>query len=70
MEIGMATASLYSYEEMTGFDEPFQGEIIDERRVIENSKIEIENKEKEKERRVQEKREKEQNEQKDQRERE
>ena len=68
MEIGMATASLYSYEEMTGCDEPFLGEIIDERRVIENSKIEIENKEKE--RRVQEKREKEQNEQRDRRERE
>ena len=66
MEIGMATASLYSYEEMTGCDEPFLGEIIDERRVIENSEIEN----KEKKRRVQEKREKEQNEQKDRRERE
>ena len=39
MEIGMATASLYSYEEMTGCNEPFLGEIIDERRVIENIKI-------------------------------
>ena len=37
MEIGMATSSLYSYEEMTGSSEPFLGE-INERSMIENSK--------------------------------
>ena len=46
MEIGIATFSLYSYEEMTRCGEPFLGEINDERRVIDNSKIEAENKEK------------------------
>ena len=43
MEIGIATSTFYSYEEIMGWGEPFPN---DERKVIENSKTEVENKEK------------------------